>query len=143
MGGRGLGGMESNLQSEEISIEPGPWSQDAEFWLGRVSQDATLDELKNQSEAGVCQVVYVRRDGRVAGAVLMRIDVTSTGAQGVMVAAAGDLDLMPVCMPHLEKMFRGVNSIRVHTARPGLVKKLTAMGYKPTEIVLRKEVTSV
>ncbi|SOD41607.1 hypothetical protein [Nitrosovibrio sp. Nv4] len=129
-------------QSDAIRLVPGPWSHDAEYWLGRVDQDATLADLKRQSEAGLCQVVYVERGGAVAGAVLLRIDVTSSGPQGVMVAAAGALELMPVCMPYLEKMFQGVSSIRIHTARPGLVRKLTAMGYKPTEMVLRKEVVN-
>jgi hypothetical protein len=42
-------------------------------------------------------------------------------------------------MPIIEKQFIGCRSIRIHTGRAGLVKKLAALGYEGREFVMGKK----
>lgn len=126
-----------------LSIRLGCWTKVAEYWLRRVDQDATLDDMRVQVENGAA-VIYAVCDGQVVGAAVLRIDITASGrGQGVIVAAAACLhgvDIMPSLLPSIEAFFVGVESIRIHTCRAGMVRKMINCGYKPVEFVLIKKV---
>ena len=66
----------------------------------------------------------------------------SGGGRLVLVASAnvGGVDLTAELLPEVEAAFHGVDSIRIHTARPGLIRKLIKHGYQPTEMVMVKKV---
>lgn len=127
---------------QALSIEPGPWGPEAELWLEQATASATIADLKAQAEGGG-QVFYIRHNGRTVGAFLLRVDMTASGAEGVIVAAAaklGGVDMTATCLPAIESRFHGCQRIRYHTESPALARKLGAWGYKAREIVCMKEV---
>lgn len=83
--------------------------------------------------------------GALVGFLVLRVDHFAHGAEGVIVAAAGKLAgaaLYAQVLPHLERMFRGIRSIRIDACRSGAVKRLMAAGYVPTHFVMRKVVSA-
>lgn len=72
-----------------------------------------------------------------------RFVLSQDGNEAVLVAAYGDrpgVDLTAWVLPWIERQLAGqVGSIRIHTRRRGLVKKLGQQGYGLGEYVLRKE----
>lgn len=131
--------MDSNRQ--EITVRAVPWSERAAQVLAPSVPSACLDDLRAQVEAGAV-LFAVESGGETVGFYILRIDTAPSGAEGVLVAAASvnaDFDLTAQLLPHIEGQFTGCKSIRIHTARPGLAKKLTTRaGYQSAEIVLRK-----
>ncbi len=126
-----------------ISLVAASWSEFAQHCL-RATGAAHLPEYYRQYQngAGLFEVVA---DGARVGVVLLRIDVLGSGAEGVIVAAAAHVpgvDMTEAVLPAIEGMFRGVDRIRIHTARPGLAKKLNKSGYRAQEVVMVKEVKS-
>ena len=100
-----------------------------------------LDEVKRQVECGAALLFDGRRAGKRICAFVLRIDELAAGPQGVIVAAAGDgegVNLTDSVLPVIERMFIGCTSVRIHTARRGLAKKLLQRGYAFEEIVLTK-----
>lgn len=131
-----------NIQQAEVKVLPGIWSADSEAWLTFAKQHATLDDLREQVEQGA-YLFHVYCNGRMVGAFVLRIDEAASGSEGVIVAGAGRLpgfDFIVSLVPHIEKLFLNVKTIRIHTARPGLIKKLSRSGYEASEMVLRKVV---
>lgn len=127
---------------QTLTIEAGAWGPDAEVWLEQATASATLADLKAQAEGGG-QVFYVRHQGATVGAFLLRVDMTATGGEGVIVAAAAKLDgvdMIASCLPAIESKFQGCRRIRYHTETPALARKLGAWGYTAREIVCMKEV---
>jgi hypothetical protein len=134
--------MENLEQAPQISVLPAIWCADSETWLNFARQHASLADLQEQVEQGAA-LFHVFCDARLVGAFILRIDESASGSEGVIVAGAGRLpgfDFIVDLVPHIEKLFRNVNSIRIHTARPGLIKKLAKAGYEASEMVLRKAV---
>lgn len=126
----------------KITVQAAKWSDASASWLARALQHASVEELRHQVAHGAV-LFDVLVDGAQCGAVVLRIDHTADGPEGVIVAAAAEVrgvDLVAAVLPSLEFQFSGVRAIRVHTARRGLVKKLSQCGYEPSEIVLRKSV---
>lgn len=83
----------------------------------------------------------VSEGGRIVGFAVLRVEMYSGGAEGVILAAAGRLpgtDLTAALLDTMEKKFAGVKGFCIATARPGLKKKLEAQGYSLTHYVLRK-----
>jgi hypothetical protein len=131
----------ANDAQARLTIGPAQWGPDAERLLPAALAGATLADLRNQVENGA-QLFHICAGAAVVVALVLRVDHTATGSEGVIVAASGGLagvDLVASCMPAIEAQFSGVSRYRIHTARPGLVRKLAKQGYGPREIVCYKE----
>lgn len=131
----------ANDQKAALSIEPGQWGPEAERLLPLALQHATVNEIRAQVENGAA-LFYVKQAGQTVAAFVLRVDHTADGSEGVIVAAAGHLkggDLMASCMPAIQSLFIGCRSIRFHTARPAVARKMAMLGYVPAEIVCTKK----
>ena len=127
---------------KEIRIEAGGWGADVEPWLAQALATATLQDLKAQHQAGA-SLFRVLHQGQTVGAFLLRVDTKPQGSEGVIVAAAAHLqgvDMIATVMPVIESMFQGVRSIRYHTQKPELVRKMARMGYAAQEVICVKEI---
>lgn len=127
---------------QEIKVIRSEWSEEA----GRVLADAVpfagAGDLERQVKEEGAELFEVIAEGGRVGFYMLRVDRSAQGCEGVLVAGAGALhgvDLTAVLIPHIEQQFRGCHAMRVHTARPGLAKKLARQGYGSGEIVLRKK----
>ncbi|HJV24566.1 MAG TPA: hypothetical protein VJ673_02720 [Aromatoleum sp.] len=127
-----------------IELRPAAWSDDIAALLAAAESGASLADLRGQIEAGAASLFEVVRqgDGARLAAYVLRVDRGVCGDEGVVLSAGGraDFDLFATCMPAIEAQFSNVVAIRMHTARAGLLKKAAALGYRPVEIVLKKQV---
>lgn len=106
-------------------------------------QHGSPADIRYQVETRGAQLFYCQSGGEIFGCFVLRIDHAPSGSEGVVVAAGGSLtgfDITLNLLPHVERMFKGVHRIRIHTARPGMAKKLAALGYWPREFVFGKDV---
>lgn len=121
-----------------LIVAPAEWGTVAAELLAQCfTVPGALDQVAGQVQEGRAQLFAVDDGGGIIGAFVLRVD----GGEGVLVAAAGKLDgadLLPLLLPQIEGRFIGCHAIRIHTARPGLVKLLGALGYSGQEIVMRK-----
>lgn len=127
---------------KEICIAAGAWGEDVEPWLAQALATATLQDLRSQVQAGAA-LFRVLHKGQTVGAFLLRVDKTEQGPQGVIVAAAAELqgvDMIATVMPVIESKFQGVGSIRYHTQKPALVRKMARLGYMAQEVICVKAV---
>lgn len=123
--------------AQTLTIEPGPWTDEAAHWLQQATGAATLADLQKQATAGAA-LFYIRHQGETVGAFLLRIDQTASGDEGVIVAAAAQMagvDMIESCMPAIEQKFIGCKTVRYHTGKPALARKMARRGYMPCEIV--------
>ena len=128
-----------------LTIEPGAWSPAASEYIARALVHASPDEVRAQVDAGAA-LFYVKADDVLIGCYVLRIDQTSTGREGVIVAAGGDycgVDLIGVLLPKMEAQFTGVDRVRIHTSRAGMGKRLAAAGYRAKELVFSKDCHAV
>lgn len=131
--------MDSNR--ETLKVSAAEWSEEAAQVLAPSVPFGSVHDLAGQVESGAAVLFAVERGGKRVGFYILRIDQTASGAEGVLVAGAGrdDFDLTANLLPHIETQFHGCRAIRIHTARPGLARKLTTKnGYGAAEMVLRK-----
>lgn len=103
-----------------------------------VSHDPTMTQ---ERFADLCRAgLYGVFEG---DSLVARFVLRQDGREAVLVAAYGDrpgLDLTAWVLPWIERELAGqVDSIRIHTRRRGLVRKLGLQGYGLGEYVLRKE----
>jgi len=134
--------MEQAQQGLEVTIQPATWTAETANWLTFAQQHATLEDLREQINQGAA-LFHVYHLGQLVGAMILRVDQSASGAEGVVVAAAGRLpgfDFTLDLLPHVEKMFHNVKSVRIHTARPGMARKLARAGYQPSEMVFSKAI---
>lgn len=127
--------------AQALTIEPGTWGPDAEHWLSKAMAHATLIDYRLQIASGAA-LFYVKYNGATVGAFLLRVDHVGKGSEGVIVAAAASLrgiDLTACVLPIIEAMFKDVVSIRYHTAKPAVARKLQAYGYTAREIICAKD----
>lgn len=125
---------------EEVTICRVDWSDKAALILAPSVPYASIEDLRAQVEAGAV-LFEVKRGADLVGFYILRVDQAPSGAEGVLVAAAArdEMDLTAFLLPHIETQFIGCRSVRIHTARPGLAKKLaTRGGYGAAEIIMRK-----
>lgn len=130
-----------NHEEVELTLSPAAWCADAERLIATALQHATPAEIRSQVESGAAVLYRVMQGGRMGAVFVLRVDHDADGSEGVIVAAAGGVrgvDLTAAVLPHIERMFIGCRAVRIHTARPGLARKLAAAGYRPAEIVLTK-----
>lgn len=125
------------MENHQIEINPAAWSAHA---AGVLSEVGNADDYKAQVKRGA-KLFRVSEGENEIGFYLLRVDKNPSGAEGVLVAAVGrdkNNDLTEVILPVIERQFFGCKSIRIHTQRPGLAKKLSRAGYGAAEMVLRK-----
>ena len=129
---------------QKLSLVLGEWGDDAAHWLGRALASATMQDLHKQWLHGA-KLYRIMHEGECVGAYLLRVDSTARGQQRVIVAAAAELrgvDMIQTCMPAIEASFCGVSSIRFHTAKPAVARKMARMGYGPQELICVKEIAA-
>jgi hypothetical protein len=130
---------------EKISLTPGTWGPDADAWISQALQTATPDEIRHQVEHQGARLFYVQHQGSVKGAFVLRVDQLPDRAEGVIVAGAGavpGVDLMAVCIPAIEAMFVNCQTVRYHTAKPAVARKMQRLGYIAAEIVSIKRIAT-
>lgn len=130
-----------------LTIAPAAWCDQAAAMLARTIRGApcyTVDDMRAEIEQGPAALYSVTRDsGELVGYVVLRVELYQGGAEGVIVAGAGELmgaKLYGQVLPALERMFTGVSSIRVEACRRGAVRELLELGYLPTHAIMRKNV---
>ncbi len=131
--------MDSNR--ETLKASAAEWSEEAAHMLAPSVPFGSVEDLAGQVQSGAAVLFKVERGGAVVAFYILRIDQLPSGNEGVLVAAGGrdDFDLTANMLPHIERQFSGCRWIRIHTARPGLVRKLTTKhGYGAAEMVMRK-----
>lgn len=129
---------------KELTLQHGAWGDDAGQWLVKALATASLADLRRQWEQGA-SLYRILHGQQLVGAFLLRVDSTSQGPQGVIVAAAAELegvDMIASCMPAIEAMFQGVHSIRYHTQQPALARKMARIGFRPQEVICVKELSA-
>lgn len=132
-----------------ITIEPagkGAWCAAAENFLCDAMQGdplAGVEQLRGMCQAGAGQLYLVSCGDYLVGAFVLSIEQKAHGAEGVIVAAGGNLrgvNLLQTTLASIEGLFRGCVSIRAHITRKGIMRQLVRAGYAPREIVLSKAV---
>ena len=131
--------------SQEISICPASGWNDAAaaFLVKAMASDplAGVEALKISVENGEAQLFHVLFNNYLVAAFVLRVDQKPHGAEGVIVAAGGRLNgvsLLRLTLADIERRFIGCTSIRVHTARRGIMREFSRFGYAPREIILSK-----
>ncbi len=122
---------------EKLTVLSAQWSPEAaELLRPCFTVAGALEQVGCQVESGRAVLfVALAESGAMRAAFVLRVD----GDEGVIVAAVGPLESLPALLPHMEKRFAGCRAVRVHTARPALVRILRAAGYLPQEFVMRRE----
>ena len=126
-----------------LSIEPAEWTDKAGAMLAEAAPFGSLAEIRAQGVEGPAVLFHIYHGGDLVGAFVLRVDHTATGNEGVIVAGAAKVqgvDMLALCMPHIESLFHGCARIRYHTSRPALARRLLSRGYAPREIVSVKEI---
>lgn len=95
-------------------------------------------------DSGEMKLLDVFEDGRIVGITIYSIEENENGREFLSIASYGESgsDLSRSIIPKLEDYARefGCKTIRLHTMRTGLVKKLTDhLGWYVSEIVMRKD----
>ena len=130
-----------NVQ-KTLTVCTGEWCDKTADLIGQALQHATVEEIREQLDHGA-KLFHVTHFGEIVGAFVLRIDTTATGDEGVIVACTVKLDgvdMFKALLPDIEARFKGCKSIRFHTARPALARKLHSLGYAPAEIVCIKKI---
>lgn len=125
---------------QALTIRAAPWCDLAAATLAPAVRH--VGNLAAQVQSGAAALFWLEGEGATVGAFVLRVDHPPSGAEGVIVAAAGrapGVDLTALMLPLVEGMFKGCQRLRIHTARPGLGAKLGAMGYGLQEAVYTKD----
>lgn len=134
-----------NLQ-EVLTIKAADWAEaDAAALASAFTVPGALDAVAAQVLAGTACLFHVLDAGEVVGRYVLRVDQLGDAAEGVVVAAWGSWQggaLLPAVLPFIETQFRGIKAMRIHSARPGMIRRLAGIGYQPQEIVMRKELAA-
>lgn len=133
--------------TQKVIIERWRWCKAAGIALAGSILRAPCYAVEDYRQAVIAGAslyrVRLQSSGAVLGWVILRIERASAGAEGVILAASASLEgvsLTAQVLPAIEKMFQGVKSVRIETARPGLVRMLSAAGYQASHMVMRKAV---
>lgn len=138
--------MQARVQAlKTLALARMPWDAVCDRWARLIPGDDplfNLDSLKSRTESGLLTHHAVMQDGKRIGFVLTAIESGSNAKELVIVASyiqpgANASDDLSAC----EAIARAENcdSIRIHTVRPGLVRKLTQNhGFRLSEVILRK-----
>lgn len=123
-----------------MTITAAPWCDRAAATLAPAVR--SVENIAAQVKTERAALFWVHADGAELGAFVLRVDTPPSGAEGVVVAAAGELrgvDLTAFLLPTIEAMFKGCKRVRVHTRRQGMAAKLARLGFGIQEAVYTKE----
>ena len=116
------------------------WTADLSMRLSLAAVHASIDDLKIQFDSGA-PTFWVQVNDLTVGAYMLRFDqLTSGQIEGVVVAGQGmhaEYQLFDLVMPTIEQQCRerGCKTLRVHTSRPGVAKKLQRHGLDRKSVV--------
>lgn len=135
-----------NLKEIKLTLKPcKSWASRAGQWLAAdVDTRLSSDDIRSQMRDGAA-LFTIQKGPQCVGAFLLRVDDSASGPVGVVVAGAGivaGVSLMQLVMPKIESLFVGCNSVRIHSSRAGMARKLTRHGYAPIEIVYEKKLNA-
>lgn len=125
----------------QLTITAQDWTQHAADLLAAAVPNCSILDIKQQIDDEHAQLFRVDKGFQFIGYYVLRIDYLTEHNEGVIIAAVGkdsSIDLTLEIIPAIEKQFIGCKFLRIHTARPGLVKKLNAIGFNPLEFVMIK-----
>lgn len=126
-------------REKTLIVSPADWSEVfADLLAPAFTTTDALVAVGAQVVRGEASLFAIDDGGGIVGAFVLRTD----GEEGVIVAAAGELDGMSIAdamIGHVEQRFTGVKAIRFHTAVPALARRMTRHGYQFQELVMRKE----
>lgn len=134
-------------QQKTLVIEACAWCAEAGALLASALRGVpcfTAEDFRQELERNPDTGLYRISDqesGRLVGYVVLRVERYQGGAEGVILAAAGELAgarLYGQVLPVLERMFHGVSSFRVDPCRAGAIRELLKAGYLPTHVTMRK-----
>lgn len=123
---------------KELTIQPATWGPEVEDCIAGKVPHVPVDVAREVVEGGGALFQVKAESGALVGYYILTIE----GEEGVLYLGVGNepgFDLTGAIVPVVETQFPGCKAIRIHTRRPGLARKLTAMGYEP-ELVLRKRI---
>lgn len=129
------------MTDEQIKSELVGWSDDAAAMLKNATHNCTIEDLEDQVINGASLFRLTLND-ELLGYYILRIDHLKYWSEAVYVAGAGkntDFDLAKLSVLMAEKQIQHCKCLRIHTARAGMVKKLTQLGYQPQEFIMMKE----
>ena len=114
------------------------WGEQVAAELSLIREETPVSWYEAEFKSGNLTGLEVYYEKYRIGVVLFRIE----GSEMVVVAGAGRAygDIIAAVFPRLEEIakFAGCASIRLHTNRPGMVKKSERQGWKLSEYILRK-----
>lgn len=124
-----------------------PWEEVDSHFEERIPFDSPTesgDYLRRLVDAGQATRHRLVAGGKTSGIVVTRVETGSLGRELVCLAAYSDARpaLSADLAEAIELLARAehCSSIRFHTVRPGLVKVSCELGYRVSEIVLRKDI---
>lgn len=132
-----------------VTVHRAGWSEDVARVFAPVLTDRlyTVEDHAAEIRAGDVALREVRRaaTGERLGWFSCRIREAARGTEFVVMVAAGyapEGGLVELLTPFFEQVAREIGAARVvmHTARPGLERVLSGLGYSRAEIVMVKEV---
>lgn len=126
------------VREEILTIAPGDWCPDVEALCLRrfgMAQRARLVSIHNSVLMREAVLFKVTDKG---GVLRMVFVLEVQGRTGVVTMAAGEggTDLTHHILPDIKRRFSNCDRLRIHTARPGLARKLQREGFTCDEIVL-------
>lgn len=129
-----------------VDIFAAPWSDEAAQLLAPAmvhEPGVSVETLARLVKSGAGYLYEVRQGVELVAAYVLRLEPKETGHEGVIVAAGGNLpgvSLIRTVLPVVEDVnMAGCDWVRVHTARPGMMRELARQGYKVREVVMAKE----
>ena len=131
----------SHQSALTVEIKPCEWSEEIAAYI-QSAITVPVEVIRAQLEKGAA-LFAVFFSGALSGAYVLRLDETVAGIEGVIVAAGGDfvgVDWIAAVLPIMEQQLieAGASRLRIHTARPGMARRLCSFGYGAQEIVLSK-----
>jgi len=133
--------MATHAQEQQITLTGRPWTPAAEHWIAKAVRPDFLGNVRDQVEQGRSSLFHLEAGDMVVGAIVLRKDQSPVGIEGVIVAAAGQIngiDLTATCMPAIEVLLSDCQSIRYHTDHPAVARKLSSHGFHVDELICRK-----
>jgi hypothetical protein len=123
------------------------WDAYAEACARSIPHDSPLvhvDNIKKRVLAGEWQVWKCIYEGKVSGIIVYQIEDLGAGRELVMIAAYVNARVCTTLdfIEYAEGVGRalGCKQVRIHTSRPGIIKKADALGFRVSETILRKNI---
>lgn len=129
------------MSAADLIIDCISWNESAENALSIQSLNCSVLDIKKQVNNDLASLFQISIKNEIVGYYVLRIDEYVSGNVGVVVAMAcvnQGVDMTALLDPVISKQFKNCVAMRVHTARAGLVKKLSKLGYMPQEFVMKK-----